>query len=78
MLLLGFLLPIINIFLFIYLVVVFTKYKKGLTIYKANQRKVLNPMKNMKYDPEKCYQMKKNFYFITLNFKSIFFVYKKI
>lgn len=49
--LLALLIPLLNLFLLIYILIVVKKYFKALKIYRKNERRVNNPFANMKYDP---------------------------
>lgn len=55
-----------------YTAIVTYKYFKGLKIYRKNQKRIGNPMSKMKYEPGKCSQLKKNFHFVKISFKSTF------
>lgn len=49
--LLALLIPLLNLFLLIYILTVVKKYFEALKIYRKNERRVNNPFANMKYDP---------------------------
>ena len=49
--LLALLIPLLNLFLLIYILIVVKKYFEVLKIYRKNERRVNNPFANMKYDP---------------------------
>lgn len=68
----SFAVPFLGILMFLYIKIASYKYFKAHKVYRKNEQRVKDPFKNMRFDHVKCSQLKKNYHFITINFKSIF------
>jgi hypothetical protein len=74
----SFIVPVLGILMTGYLSMATYNYLKSLKVYRKNEQRVKDPFKNMRFDHVKCSQLKKNYHFIKINFKSIFFVIKRL
>lgn len=61
--------PVINCFLFLVCAICVFIYFKCLAIHDRNVAKIIDPFKNMVYDPEMCFTLHKDYYFFTIEFK---------
>lgn len=66
-------LPIINILMFISIAWCYAFYLKLISLYKKNEKVILDPFKNMVYSPEVCENIDKINCFFQLDFDGSFY-----
>jgi hypothetical protein len=59
--------PLLNIFIFISILICVFSYNDGIKIYKKNQQLVNDPFKNMVYAAELCQGLNRNDYFFRID-----------
>ncbi len=63
------LVPFLNFVLFILTCIFANVYRSSLAIHDANLSKVKDPFKRMTFDPEVCFNMGCDYYFLTIELK---------
>jgi hypothetical protein len=58
--------PIINILVLAACIYMGLKYWLGLKIHEENRRTIYDPFLNMKFDPEMCHAMRKDFHMFNI------------
>jgi len=72
------LIPFLNFLVFIFTCIFAYVYRASLGVHESNTSKLKDPFKRMTFDPEVCFNMGCDYYFLTIELKCTFTIKYRI